>query len=93
MRYFLLSSVAAAAIAAVTTPIAATATNCSLTARRRGVELDRVLCRRTPWCRLGPQNWSDPFPGAIFGDRVNVSGAVAGGQIGFDCRVGAFVGP
>ena len=93
MRYFLLSSVAAAAIAAVTTPIAATAADLqpyrapppvvwSWTGFYVGGHLG------VGW---GHKNWSDPFPGAIFGDRVNVSGAVAGGQIGFNYQVGAFV--
>jgi opacity protein-like surface antigen len=54
--------------------------------------LDRVLCfgvhLGAGW---GRKDWSDPFAAPVFGDRVDISGAVAGGQIGFNYQIGQFV--
>jgi opacity protein-like surface antigen len=39
----------------------------------------------------GRKNWSDPFPPPVAGDQLNIGGAIAGGQIGFNYQVGAAV--
>jgi opacity protein-like surface antigen len=93
MRHLLLSPVAAAAIAVVSMPIAAPAADLAVsppppvpyfswTGLYAGVHLG------AGWSR---KDWSDPFPAPVFGDRVDASGAVAGGQIGFNYQLGWFV--
>ena len=39
----------------------------------------------------GYKRWSDPFPPPVFGDHVEMSGALAGGQIGLNYQIGAMV--
>src|SRR5262245_33650094 len=93
MRHFLLASVAAAAIALATTPQAAVAADLAVKAPPivpvfswTGVYVGVNL--GVGW---GRKNWSDPFPPPVAGDQLNIGGAIAGGQIGFNYQVGAAV--
>jgi opacity protein-like surface antigen len=93
MRHVLLASVAAAAIALATAPQAAVAADLAVKAPPivpvfswTGVYIGGNL--GVGW---GRKNWSDPFPAPVFGDRIDIGGAIAGGQIGFNYQVGAAV--
>jgi opacity protein-like surface antigen len=39
----------------------------------------------------GHNDWADPFPPPVFGDRVDMGGAIAGAQAGINLQLGRFV--